>query len=562
MLANPILRKEVLSSLRTRRAVLMQAMYLLTIAALLWMLWPADGLQDLGGQQARKILGVLAVGQLVLVALFAPAFTAASLTSEKEHRTFESLFTTALRPWEIATGKMAGSLSFLLLMVLSGTPALAVLGLLGGVSGGEILAVVALLLLTAIYLGMIGLWVSAVSHRSARATVWTYAILGILCFLVAVPAWPVSSNLLARSGPVMQAVLHVLASFSPLQAMMSLIWPGGQYTTGAEGMPAFWVLFIPISVVMIGVVATVCLRKLHRPVAPPRPRERMGVVERGQFSARSVMFIVDPRKRKKPISWWQNPVLVKEFRTRPMLQMHWLLRTIVICLIVSILLMFLVAISIQALASESVEMLPNVATAAAALMTVLLLLLGPAMTGGNICSDIETGVWDLLRTTPVPSWRIVSGKFQAAILPLMLIAASMVPAMFVLLYIDTNILPNLLRALQVVGMTVLFVATAGTFFSAMFKRTSMATAWTYALVVSISLLSLLALLGEELFSERLLATVFVANPVAAAMAAAGFGPMQKYSLVGPHLRLMGIVTAAMFVITVVRVFQLRRADLR
>ena len=61
-------------------------------ALLLWRNWPPEGLQDIGSQQARTILSILAIGQLAMVALFAPAFTAASLTSEQEKNTLESLF--------------------------------------------------------------------------------------------------------------------------------------------------------------------------------------------------------------------------------------------------------------------------------------------------------------------------------------------------------------------------------------------------------------------------------------------------------------------------------------
>ena len=151
MIHNPIIHKEVLSALRTRKVILMQGVFLLMAAALIWLFWPPDGLQDVGGQQARQILSILAIGQLVMVALFAPTFTAASLTSEKEQNTMESLFATAMRPWEIATGKMVGSLTFLILVVLTGIPAISSPFMLGGVSGSEVLAIIAILLLTAVY---------------------------------------------------------------------------------------------------------------------------------------------------------------------------------------------------------------------------------------------------------------------------------------------------------------------------------------------------------------------------------------------------------------------------
>ena len=561
MIRNPIIHKEVLSSLRTKKAIVMQVLFLATTMGLVCFLWPEGGLQSVtSGQDARRILGVLAVGQLILVALFAPAFTATSLTSESEKNTLESLFATALRPWEIATGKMLGSLTFLFLAVLSGTPALAMAFLLGGAPWTDVLAVVGLLLLTAVYLGMIGLLVSALMHRSYSAIIVTYAILLAICFLFALPAWPVSRNLISRGGPVWQNIVHVIVSLSPLEAMLSLIWKESTYTIGARGMPPFWQLYIPLSAGVTVVTAAICLYKLHRPIAPPRPREKVKIVERGEITARTFIFLVDPRKRKRMIRWWQNPMLIKEFRTRPMLQAQWLLRAVSTCLIVSVLLMLLVSISVTAFVAEATGMIPMMATAVAALMVVFILLVGPSMTSGSICADRESGVWDLIRTTALPSWRIVSGKFQAAIIPLLLFAMAMTPALAILLYFNLDLWINILRSLAVVGVTILFVATAGMFFSSMFSRTSTATAWTYTVVVTLGLMTLLLLLAEDRFSQKLVRSIFLVNPVAAAMDAAGHAGMQKLNLFAAHLKIMGAATAAMFAITVVRVFQLRRRD--
>lgn len=560
MIANPIIHKEVLTSLRTRKAIAMGGLFLLVVAALIWLFWPADGMGDIGGQKARQLLIVLAISQLVMVALFAPTFTAASLTSEKERNTMESLFATALRPWEIAWGKMVGSLTFLLLLVLTGTPALAAPFLLGGVRGAEVLAILGILLLTAVYLGMIGLLVSSMMHRSYRSIIVTYGVLLVVCFFAALPAWPVSGRLITRGGTVWQSVMHIVASLSPLEAMLSLVMPASAYSQGAEHMPPIWLTFIVLGVIVIVGVALVCLVKLRRPVAPPRPREKLKVVERGQISARTFLFLIDPRKRKRMIRWWQNPVLIKEFRSRPMLQAQWLLRAMVICLIVSISLMFLISLSVQAFVGEQSGLIPSIATAVASMMTLLILFVGPAISGGTICSDRETGVWDLMRTTRISSWRMVSGKLQASIIPMLLLVGAMAPAMAVLLWFDWNMWPSVIRVLYVVGMTVVFVSAAGMFFSSIFPTTATATAWTYALVLSLGLLSLLVLLGEGLFSERFIAAVFVVNPIAAAMDAAGNVKMQQYALVSSHLKIMGAAAAVMGAVTVLRVIQLRRHD--
>ncbi len=560
MISNPIVRKEVLSSLRTRKAVFMQAAFLLAVAGLIWLLWPAGGLQDYRGDQARRIFAVLSIGEMVLVALFAPAFTAAALTGEKERNTWESLYATSMKPWEIALGKMVGSLTFLILLVLTGSVGLAMPLLLGGVRAVDVLAAMGLLLLTAVYLGMIGLLVSTVSHRSYRAIIITYGILLAVCILVAIPAWPISNRLMTRLGGGGQAVLHYLASLSPIQAMLSLVLGKGEYTTPAADQPAFWVTYIPLALLAITALMITCLYKLHRPVAPPRPREKLKVVERGKVNARSILFIIDPRKRKRSISWWQNPVLVKEFRTRPMLQAHTLLRIIGTCMIVSVLLMFVVSLGVSAFVGESAGMVENMLTVVAALSVVLVCLVGPAMTSGAICADRETGGWDLLRTTRLPSWRIVSGKFQAAVIPLVLLALAIAPSAAILLYFNVNIWRNIVGVMEVLGVTILFVAACGLFFSSFFSRTPTATAWTYAVILTMGFLSLLMLLARDLFSRRLVRTVFLANPVAAAMDAAGHVGMQELALVDGYVRLVVTVSILLLVITVLRVLQLRRAD--
>ncbi len=540
----------------------MQVAFLLTMGALLWLLWPADGIQDLGGQEVRRLLMVLGIGQLAMVILIAPAFTSTAITIERDRNTLESLLATPMSPLSIVFGKMTGSLTFLVLLVLSGVPVLATLLLLGGVEFTEILAVAAVLLLSAVHLGSIGLLVSVLSKRSYRAIIITYCALLVVVFALAGPVWPISGTLIRRGGPVAAGIMHVLASMSPLEAMLSILTPDGPYAIGAKGWPAFWQLYIPLSILTTVGVAIVVLRGLNKSLIPARPREGLKVVERGHLTGRSVLylFFFDPRKRKRNIAWWQNPVLVKECRSRRTLQLHWLARATAICLMISIALMVLVSISVQAFVGESASMVTGIATAIGVLMVTLIILVGPAMTSGAVCSDRESGVWDLMRTAPLPAWRIVSGKFQASLIPLLLLIIGTAPALVILLVFQQAMAPNIIRILQVVGMTGLFVTVLGMFFSSVCSRTSTATVWTYGIVSAMSLLTMLALLGSGVFGPRFIETVFVVNPIAAVMDAAGYGSMQNYNLLRPYLKIMATASGILFVLTVVRVYQLGKAD--
>ena len=559
---NPIIKKEVLFSLRTKKAVAMQVAFLLTMVALLWLLWPADGIQGLDGREVRRLLMVLSIGELAMVILIAPAFTSTSITIERDRNTLESLLATPMSPLSIALGKMAGSLTFLVLLVLSGVPVLATLFLLGGVETTEILAVAAVLLLSAVHLGAIGLLVSVLAHRSYRAIIVTYCILLVVVFGLATPVWPISGTLIRRGGPIAAGIMHVLASMSPLEAMLSILTPDGPYAVGAKGWPAYYWLYIPLSILTTVGVAMVVLRGLNRSLIPARPREGLKVVERGHLTGRSVLylFFFDPRKRKRNIGWWQNPVLIKECRSRRTLQLHWLARATAVCLMISIALMLLVSVSVQAFVGESTSMVSNIATAIGVLMVLLIVLVGPAMTSGAVCSDRETGLWDLMRTTPLPAWRIVSGKFQASLIPLLLLIIGTAPALIILLVFQQALLPNILRILQVVGMTGLFVTVLGMFFSSVCSRTSTATVWTYGVVSAMSLLTMLALLGGGVFGPRFIETVFVVNPIAAVMDAAGHPSTQDYNLLRPYLQIMAAAAGILLGLTVIRVYQLGKAD--
>jgi ABC-type transport system involved in multi-copper enzyme maturation permease subunit len=581
MIANPIIRKEVLAALRTRKAALMQALLLLGTAALIWQEWPSEGLQ--GAHDAQRILAILAMGELVMIAMFAPAFTAAALTSEKERNTFESLFATMLTPLEIAMGKIVGALAFVVLLVVTGAVAMVAPLLLGGVGAGQVLAVIGVLLVTAVYLGVIGLFVSTMVYRSYRAIIITYGLLFVLLLLFAMPAWPLSNHLIHRGPLWWQDTLHVLASLSPLEAMISLVFRGSDYSTGVQNMPKFWQLYMFVSPLATLLLGAGCVYRLRRPAAPPRPREGLRVIERdGKLTGRSVFMLVDPRKRKRMISWWQNPVLIKEVRMRPLLQLHWLLRAFSITVISAVLLMFIVSLGVQAFVAESPDMVSSMAAAVAAMMALLILLVGPATSSGAICSDRETGVWDLMRATRLSSWTIVSGKLQASIIPVLLLAAAMVPALVVLVLLgngnwpeagrgDTGVMayvraffdqplwPSVARVICVIGVTILFVVCAGMFFSSLVRKTATATAWTYGLILAFGLSSLVVLLRQERFAPQIVRAVFTLNPIAAAMDAAGSPAMAGYGGIYPnYLKLFGALSGAMFVVTVARVLMLRR----
>ena len=77
---------------------------------------------------------VFLIGQLLLTLLLAPGVTAGAIAAEVERGTFEQLSLTGLPPRQLVKGKYLGTVTPLLLMVLSGLPVTAMATLCGGVA--------------------------------------------------------------------------------------------------------------------------------------------------------------------------------------------------------------------------------------------------------------------------------------------------------------------------------------------------------------------------------------------------------------------------------------------
>src|SRR5205809_7091306 len=114
MLANPIIKKELLTQLRSRRAGIMLFAFILVLCAIVYLLWPQTGIYSLNAFRSREIFTVFLVGQLLMVIPFTPAFSASAITSERKKNSSDLLDPPWLRPIDIICGKLAAAISFLL----------------------------------------------------------------------------------------------------------------------------------------------------------------------------------------------------------------------------------------------------------------------------------------------------------------------------------------------------------------------------------------------------------------------------------------------------------------
>jgi ABC-type transport system involved in multi-copper enzyme maturation permease subunit len=121
------------------------------------------------------------------------------------------------------------------------------------------------------------------------------------------------------------------------------------------------------------------------------------------------------------------------------------------------------------------------------LETLLVMVLAPAFTSGAISLEREKGTLDLLVTTPLSTLGMVIGKlFSALIYVLLLIVASIPLASLVFTF--GGVSPDdLLRAYVLLFAVAFGMGAIGLFFSALVRRTQVATVLTYITVLALTL---------------------------------------------------------------------------
>ena len=551
---SPVLVKEVKVSLRKTRAAILLIVFLGAGFLATWMLWPQEGIYTLSAQSSHNLFTVLAMGQLALVALFAPAFTAPALTVEKERNTLEGLYATRLTSADIVLGKIGGSLTFLLLVILAGVPVTSTCLLLGGVSTADVVWMYAIIFLTALHYGLLGLMLSSLCNKTQRAVMLTYVLIIVLSVATVVPA----VLLLSRAGPSWGGVLRLLSSASPFAVMASVIEPallhGGLGTTARTEVWAFSFWSLGVSAAVVGALA---VRLSTPPVPRPRVDEESGHASFLNRFKRFPFRLIDPSKRRRMIGPLSNPVFVKELRTMIFGRLHYLVRAVYMCVAVSLALALGAALSYEFVTTQAIAIL------AVSLQSVLFLFVGPVLSATLISSEIEGERFDLLRLTRLSGWRIVSGKFQAALLPLAILLVATLPPYFLLAKIDPML--DMQMVIIRTGLTMLcmllFIVSAGMFFSAVGRRSSFSIAATYVVVVIICVLGLIGLFRLDSFSHPVLYAMFVINPIVTVLSEVALPAVRgRFDLWQSNLVFLLVGSGILLLLTVLRVSMLLRPE--
>jgi len=176
--------KELRGRMRGRRAFVILTVYLVLLATFAWMMELILEQQfgrGLGGSAAfasasigRGVFSALMMLETLLVVALAPAFTAGAISLEREKQTLDMLATTPISSLSIVVAKLFSALTYLFILVFASIPLTALVFVFGGVAPDDVVRGYLVLLATAIGLGALGLFFSALVKRTQAATIATY----------------------------------------------------------------------------------------------------------------------------------------------------------------------------------------------------------------------------------------------------------------------------------------------------------------------------------------------------------------------------------------------------
>ena len=224
---NPILARELRSRMRSRRAPVMVTVFLVLVGGIAYLAYSSiattrnNPFTRSSSSAGFQLFATLTSAVMTLVVLLTPGISAGQITSERERQTFDLLLCTRMGPGRIVIGKLLSALLFVLLLIIATIPLFSVVFLIGGISAGDVAALVALMLMTALLVGAIGMFWTTVLRRTTAAMLASYVSVFVLAAAPIITSSTSNTQTFGPGGPVIEGpgpVNSVMQAFSPVTA--------------------------------------------------------------------------------------------------------------------------------------------------------------------------------------------------------------------------------------------------------------------------------------------------------------------------------------------------------
>ncbi|MEO2032748.1 MAG: ABC transporter, partial [Planctomycetaceae bacterium] len=471
----------------------------------------------------------------------------------RQQKTLVLLLNSPLSASKIYFGKLAATLGFVLVLIALSIPASAACHAMGGISlTRQLIPLYGVLAVLAVELGAVGLWVSSQSRSSDSALRLTYG-----CVLTLVVFSMVPHFLLQGSESAFAGAAAKLRFVSPLPAVMELLGHRdvGQRAVGPPEAAALY--YVGFAMLTVCSLAAATIRRLGFRMLD-QPRSQGVITEQrpgSQRFFRRLAFIVDPQRRKSEIGMLANPVMIKEFRSRQFGRLHWLLRLVAGCAMVSLALTWITTLGSADWGVETIGAIIVV------LQVALIVLLTPSLAAGLISGEHESGGWKLLRMTPMSAGVILRGKLLSVCWTMLLILCATLPGYIVMVWINPLVKEQVRQVVICLVLTAVFSILLSTTVSSCFRRSAVATATSYVLLSLICVGTLLVWLGRDApFGHSTVEVALMINPLAAALSIINTPGFGEYNLLPANWWILGTLCVVLTGVLTIRVRQLLTPD--
>lgn len=550
---NPVLRRELLQQFRSGKTLAAILVVAVSTGVLVLLRWPAEPTADVLSRRSLEVFRPLAYALAVATTLLVPAFPATSIIRERKQRTLALLMQAPLSSGAIYAGKFFGNVLLAMVLLSAAVPAATASYAMGGISWvGQVVPLFVLLLAMTVQYTALALWISSRAGSSDESLRWSYAAVLLLSVVTLAP-----SLLWAAADGWRRTAAQLCQNISPWPAVGEIVGDPGIASGGLMEATAGIAPFLIWTVGIASVAFLLTLRQL-RPSAHERARANVAVTEQRSLLRRVIrrlMFVVDPNRRKPGIPRLVNPVMVKEFRTRRFGRLHWLLRLVAACAVVSM------ALAVIATTGTLDWGVARIAGALVILQLVLLVLMGPSLASSLIAGERESGGWQLLRMTPMSVRRILSGKLFSVLWSLVLVLMATLPGYLVMVLIEPSLALQVQRVSVCLAVTALLVLSISTCVSAFHRRTAVATVTNYVLLLVLFAGTLLVWLARDRpFGHQVVERTLLLNPTAAALAEIQMPGFESYQLLPAAWWVGTALSAIALLLLIIQTWRLSRPE--
>lgn len=184
---SPVLAREMRQRMLSRRGAIAISVWLLLLSGIFALAYQGNsdfnsGLNVLSAARiGREIFEWVLTGMILIVLFLVPATTSGAIAGERERQTLLPLQVSLMSPVNIVLSKIAAAVIFTALLIVLSAPLLALTYLIGGVTVADLVKGIAMVELTALTVGALGVACSALARRVQAATVLAY---GAVLFMV------------------------------------------------------------------------------------------------------------------------------------------------------------------------------------------------------------------------------------------------------------------------------------------------------------------------------------------------------------------------------------------